>query len=95
MRRSAGFDSCFIPRASTRCVYRESSFCLLGRGESLPSTHYDARAIEALITDYFNEGLSDDDESDHRNDGKNFGNPRVKFEDIVRRSEEQQRVVRL
>ena len=35
---------------------------------------WDRSTIEALITDYFNEGHSDDesdDESNHRNEGKN------------------------
>ena len=50
---------------------------LTGEGVNHYPDGCDASDIEALITDYFNEGPSDDesdDESDHKNEGKNANN---------------------
>ena len=47
---------------------------LTGEGVNHYPDDCDGSAIEALITDYFNEGHSDDesdDESNHRNEGNN------------------------
>ena len=47
---------------------------LTGKGVNYYPDGCNRSAMEALITDYFNEGPSDDesdDESDHRNEGKN------------------------
>ena len=73
---------------STERVLSALNF-LIGEGVNHYPEGCDASTIEVLITDYFNEGLSNDesdDESDHRNDGINLGNSHVKFKDIVRRS---------
>ena len=56
---------------------------LTGEGASHYPDDVDTNSIEALISDYFNEGPSDDesdDESGHRNGGN--WNDSVKFKDV-------------
>ena len=56
---------------------------LTGEGASHYPDDVDADAIEALISDYFNEGPSDDesdDKSSHRNGGNS--NDSAKFKDV-------------
>ena len=57
--------------SSTERVLSALNF-LTGEGVNYYPDGCDGSAIEALITDYFNEGPDDDsdDESDHRNEGK-------------------------
>ena len=58
--------------SSTERVLSALNF-LTGEGVNYYHDGCDGSAIEALIADYFNEGPDDDsdDESDHRNEGKN------------------------
>ena len=58
--------------SSTARVLSALNF-LTGEGVNYFPEGCDGSAIEALITDYFNEGQSDDEsdeECDHKNDGK-------------------------
>ena len=46
---------------------------LTGEGVNYYPNHCDSNEVEALITDYFNDGPSDDDDSDDEISHKNAG----------------------